>query len=108
MKVKPIFTSVPSKSVYIDYRAHIGDVILFPSVETSRLVKRKHPYGYDYLYQVIRNGKPDWLLVYQIKHERNTYDLSYRFRAPMSIADLLTFLGDLECPITVNERSITW
>lgn len=133
-KYAPIFAKDSQKVITIGevedscrpktYKAETNDVISFPNYEDVVIKRTESPVideggsmerqYLSYFASVIRNNRPDWLLIKRIcvyKHLPKTcaYSLTSRFNyCSDNVTEMLTFLGDLKRPITVLNNGITW
>ena len=97
-----------------DYKVKLGDVLEVPHKEDLHLKQVCHPDipGYGIYAAVLKNNELTWILARRViwynGKETALYDLAEQFRYPGNTADLLIFLGDLECPVTITNDGITW
>lgn len=93
-----------------------GDVLEFPHYEDIVVWTQDGSNNTrSYFAKVLRNNnKSSSILIKRISHvgtaeERCTYSLTQRFDYyNNNLCELLEFLGDLERPITVTDKGITW
>lgn len=97
-----------------DHKVKLGDVLEVPQKEDLYLKKVCPPGipGYDIYVVVRKNGKLTWILTRRVichdGKETALYDLAEQLHYPGNTEDLLTFLGDLGCPVTIIKDGITW
>ena len=98
-----------------DYKVKPGDVLEFLPYEDTPLKKLFPPGipGYDIYAAVYKNNEHTWILLRRCCINRNgenivLYDLADKFHYPGHTGELLMFLCDLSCPVTVTKDGITW
>lgn len=97
-----------------DHKVKPGDVLVVPSSEKQCFVKVCPPGipGYDVYTIVCRNGGFSWILVRRVLHKDGEsiilYDLAEKLHYPGDTRKLLSFLGDLERPVTITKTGISW